>query len=209
MFICRCSSASLGRNGLGSLRQLCISREFAKLAAGVSAPIVDWLRGLAIELSTRHGIVVGAIGMCLTGAFVIPLILERCVVAPVAAQPGAPFSGWFKAIGIGRGPWMSQMNISDADLHAAAVRASTDGISLLALRFQKDRVCPAERLDRLQTVFLSQLVRRELKGGSFLRPPHSTLTGEYERAPDQPNEETRLLFVEVVEFLSSRLHPKR
>ncbi len=196
-------------DALGSHRQLCISREFANLAAGVSAPIVNWLRALATDLSARHGKApVGAIGMCLTGAFVIPLILEPCVVAPVAAQPGSPFSFSFSAFGIGRGPWMSQMNISDADLHAAAVRATTDGVSLLAVRFAKDRVCPAERLDRLQAVFGSQLVRRELKGGWFLRPPHATLTGDYERAPDQPTEPTRLLFAEVVEFLGSRLRQR-
>ena len=190
----------------GSYRQLCISREFANLASGVSAPVVDWLRALAADLSGRHGNAsVGAIGMCLTGAFVIPLILEPCVVAPVAAQPGAPFSAWFRAIGVGRGPWMSQMNISDTDLRAASVRARADGISLFAVRFEKDRVCPAERLDRLEAVFNGQLVRRELEGGSFLRPPHATLTVEYERAPDQPSEPTRRLFDEVVEFLAARL----
>jgi dienelactone hydrolase len=193
-------------DGLGSHRQLCISREFANLAAGVSAPIVDWLRGLATDLSARHGHgPVGAIGMCLTGAFVIPLILEPCVVAPVAAQPGSPFSFRYSAIGIGRGPWMSQLNISDADLHAAAVRASTDGVALLAVRFEKDRICPAERLDRLQAVFGTRLVRRELKGRRSPWPPHATLTGEYERAPDLPTEPTRLLFAEIVAFLSSRL----
>ena len=101
------------------------------------------------------------------------------------------------------------MNISDDDLHAAAVRASTDGISLLAVRFEKDRICPAERLDRIQAVFGRQLVRRDLKGGSPLRPPHATLTVEYEGAPDLPTDPTRLLFAEVVAFLSSRLRPAR
>ncbi len=190
----------------GSLRHLCISREFANLAAGVSAPIVDWLRALATDVSARHGgAPVGAIGMCLTGAFVIPLILEPCVVAPVAAQPGSPFSQSFRAVGIGRGPWMRQLNISDHDLDAAAGRASADGVSLMAVRFEKDRICPAERLDRLEGAFGSRMLRRELPGGSIFRPPHATLTSEYERAPDRPTEPTRVLFAEVVEFLSARL----
>ena len=74
------------------------------MQVGVSAPIVDWLRALASDLSARHEHAnVGAIGMCLTGAFVIPLVLERCVTAPVAAQPGVPFSGVFRAVGLGRG----------------------------------------------------------------------------------------------------------
>jgi dienelactone hydrolase len=194
----------------GSYRQLCVSREFARLEAGVSAPIVDWLRGLAGELSTRHGgSNVGAIGMCLTGAFVIPLILEPCVTAPVAAQPGVPFSVSFRAIGIGRGEWMTQINVSDADLDAAAARARAENLSLLATRFESDRICPAERLDRLQQAFGERLLRRELPGGSTWRqlaaPRHATLTEEYDRAPDRPDEPTRVLFAEVVSFLRERL----
>jgi dienelactone hydrolase len=62
---------------------VCVSEEFAKLEAGVlqagvPRPIVDWLRALAAHVSGLHGgAKVGAIGMCLTGAFAIPLILER------------------------------------------------------------------------------------------------------------------------------------
>ena len=191
----------------GSYRMLCMSREFANLTAGVSAPVVNWLRALASELSARHGgSKVGAIGMCLTGAFVIPLILEPCVAAPVAAQPGAPFSTVFRAIGIGRGPWMSQLNISDDHVRDAASRAREAGLSLLAARFEKDRICPAERFDRLQSAFGPRMIRRELHGGSFLRPPHATLTSEYERAPDDPQQPTRQLFDEVVRFLRERLN---
>jgi dienelactone hydrolase len=189
-----------------SHRMLCVSKEFANLAAGVSAPIVDWLRELAAELSTRHGGArVGAIGMCVTGAFAIPLILERSVTAPIAAQPGVPFSATFRATGLGKGPWMSQLNISDADLESAAARARTDGISIIAVRFEKDRICPAERLDRLKQAFGTQFIRRELPGGSFLQPPHATLTAGYESAPDDPSEPTRQLFREVVAFLNARL----
>jgi dienelactone hydrolase len=201
----------VGQNdAIASYRQLCVSREFARLQAGVSAPIVDWLRGLAGEMSTRHdGSNVGAIGMCLTGAFVIPLILERCVTAPVAAQPGTPFSAAFRVFGLGRGDWMSQLNVSDTDLDAAAARARAENLSVLATRFDSDRICPAERLDRLERAFGAQLIRRELPGGSAWRsltsPPHATLTEEYDRARDRPGEPTRALFAEVVQFLRTRL----
>jgi len=189
-----------------SHRALCVSREFANLAAGVSAPIVHWLRALAVHVSGLHGGVrVGAIGMCLTGAFVIPLILEGVVTAPVAAQPGAPFSKRFRAVGIGRGPWMSQLNVSDDDLTQAASRVKADGRSLLAVRFEKDRICPREQLDRLESVFGDRLIRRELPGGSFLRPPHATLTEEWERAPEDPSHPTRRVFDEVVSFLNAGL----
>ena len=187
-------------------RALCVSQEFARLQAGVSAPIVDWLRGLAGDLSARHQQGrVGAIGMCLTGAFVIPLVLERCVTAPVAAQPGAPFSAVFTAIGLGRGPWMRQLNVSDEDVEQAVVRVRHDNLTLLAGRFEKDRICPTERLDRLQEQFGDRLVRRELPGGSVLRPPHATLTTGFEEAPDDPAEPTHRWFEEVVGFLKERL----
>jgi hypothetical protein len=143
--------------------------------------------------------------MCLTGAFAIPLILEPVVSAPVAAQPGVPFSGLFRAIGVGRGRWMSQLNVSDAHLSDAAAVAERTGISLLALRFANDRICPKERLDRLQGAFGARLIRRELPGGSFLQPPHATLTAEYERGPEDPNHPTRRIFQELVDFLKARL----
>jgi dienelactone hydrolase len=189
-----------------SYRMLCVSQEFARLAAGVSGPIVDWLRALANDVSARHGNAkIGVIGMCLTGAFAISLILERCVAAPVAAQPGVPFSALYRAVGLGRGPWMSQLNIADRDLHDAARRADSDGVSLLAARFEKDRICPAERLDRLAAVFGSRLIRHELAGGSAFDPPHATLTVEFEKAPDNPSEPTHQFFSTVVSFLSSHL----
>jgi dienelactone hydrolase len=189
-----------------SYRELCVSQEFAKLEAGVSAPIVDWLRGLAADLSARHQQgKVGAIGMCLTGAFVIPLVLERCLMAPVAAQPGTPFSATFRAIGVGRGPWMRQLNVSDKDVEQAVVRVRRDNLKLLAGRFEKDRICPAERLDRLQEQFGDHMIRRELPGGSFFDPPHATLTTGFEEAPNDPKEPTHTWFEEVVGFLKERL----
>jgi dienelactone hydrolase len=189
-------------------RTLCVSQEFAKLEAGVSGPVVDWLRALANDVSAKrhNGANVGAIGMCLTGAFAIPLILERCVVAPVAAQPGVPFSTLFRAVGLGQGPWMSQLNISDTDLDQAATRAKRDGVSLMAVRFEKDRICPKERLDRVASAFGPRLVRHELPGGSVFSPPHATLTVGYENAPNDPSEPTHKLFADLVAFLRGKLH---
>ena len=76
---------------------------------------------------------------------------------------------------------------------------------LLAGRFEQDRICPRERLDRLQAEFGDQIIRRELPGGSWLTPPHATLTVEHEKAPDKPDEPTRRWFEEVVGFLRERL----
>jgi dienelactone hydrolase len=77
------------RNGV----RLCVSREFAHLRAGVSSPITTWLRALTAHISEHSGgTQVGAIGMCLTGAFAIPLVIDPQVVAAVAAAGGAPLA---------------------------------------------------------------------------------------------------------------------
>ncbi len=96
---------------------LCVSREFANLRAGVSAPVTSWLRALATHISQHNGgRPIGAIGMCLTGAFAIPLIIDPSVAAAVAAQPSVPFSALFAAFGVGRGAWMRQLNVSEHDI---------------------------------------------------------------------------------------------
>jgi len=200
----------LQHDGRGAYRQLCVSEEFARLQAGVSAPITQWLLALARELSDRSsGRPIGAIGMCLTGAFAIPLILEPRVGAHVAAQPGVPFSIAFRITGLGGGPWMSQLNISDDDLSLAATRAQANGLKLLAFRFDVDRICPKERMVRLREAFGDQLDLHELGATSAWRrltsPPHATLTEEYDKAPDRPDEPTRQAFARLVEFLHARL----
>jgi dienelactone hydrolase len=193
-------SASFGN----SLR-LCISREFGRLAAGKSAPITDWLRSLAQDMSARHGNGrVGAIGMCLTGAFVIPLVIDPWVAAPVAAQPAVPFSMIYVNTGLGHGRWASQLNVSDEHLAAAGRRLKADNMRLLALRFEEDRMCPRARFDRLREAFGDSLEIEEL--GGTQRRRHATLTAEYDNArnagPDHPVHQA---FRRVVEFLRARL----
>jgi hypothetical protein len=99
---------------------------------------------------------------------------------------------------------MTKLNVSDDDVIAAAARAQRDKGRRWG-RFDKDRICPRERLDRLQTVFGDRLIRRELPGGSSFNPPHATLTTGYEDAPDNPEEPTHQWFEEVVTFLKNRL----
>src|SRR5262245_35643678 len=74
---------------------------------------------------------------------------------------------------------------------------------LLALRFATDRLCPAERMARLRSVFGDRLDVHTLESPGVWRtltsPPHATLTEEYDRAPEGPGEPTRLAFARVVE----------
>ena len=100
---------SVGR----TLAQVCVSREFTKLATGETTPVAGWLRSLARELHAElGGPGVGALGMCFTGGFALAMMVDAAVAAPVLAQPSLPFAVGPEA--------RRDLNLSPADL--AAVR---------------------------------------------------------------------------------------
>lgn len=190
---------------------LCISREFAYLRAGVSAPVTSWLRALASHMSSLHnGRNVGAIGMCLTGAFVIPLILNPHVVAAVAAQPSVPCSPLFAALGIGKGAGMKGLNVSDEEIAQARARMNDGTARMLAVRYRADRICPREKLERLREEFPFGLETREY-GDTGLRNalgdrPHATYTKEYRLASDsETSHPARQAYADLLEFLNTNL----
>ena len=80
----------------GSLRQVCVSREFTVLATRQTSPIAGWLRSLARELHAEAGGPgVGALGMCFTGGFALAMMVDDAVAAPsrrpaLDAVPGLP-----------------------------------------------------------------------------------------------------------------------
>ncbi|MFL6024611.1 MAG: dienelactone hydrolase family protein [Marmoricola sp.] len=120
-------------NGLSVTRTLanvCVRAEFTKLATGVTAPIATWLRSLARELHADvGGPGVGALGMCFTGGFALAMMVDPSVVAPVLAQPSAPF-----AIGRRRA---ADLGLSPADLAVVKARAA-DGCQVLGLEYPTD-----------------------------------------------------------------------
>ena len=187
----------------GNERRLCVSAEFAKLAAGVSAPVTTWLRSLARLISQRHdGARVGALGMCLTGGFAIPLVLEPAVVAPVCAQPAVPYSKRYVAVPVGKGPWARALNVSDDDVRGAAARLQRDDLRMLAFRFDADRICVRDKMDRLQAEFGDRIEVHELKTPWWSRvrlptPPHAVFT--YDRKLGAGAFET------LVNFFNARL----
>ena len=67
--------------------------------------------------------------MCFTGGFALAMMVDTSVVAPVLAQPSAPF-----AIG---GKWSRDVNLSPGDLAVVKERAAA-GCEVLGLRFTKD-----------------------------------------------------------------------
>lgn len=194
----------LGVNAIKFTAQLCISHEFYLLKTGASSPIVDWLRGLCQHIYQKNehcsfpGI--GAIGMCLTGGFVLSLMLEASVIAPIASQPALPLGftpSQRKALGI-----------SSCDLERVKQRAEKTG--LLVARFDEDLISPAARLRTLENVFdktLDKVVitgeQRQQEGIRAL--PHSVLTEHFAAPNGRPYVCTQAAFDKVLRFLQERL----
>ena len=195
------------RNGI----QLCVSREFANLRGGVSSPITAWLRALTAHISKHSGgTQVGAIGMCLTGAFAIPLVIDPHVVAAVAAQPAVPLSPLFVTLGIGREGRLSQLNVSDSEITEARARLDAGRTHLLSVRCRSDRICPRAKLDRLRREFPVGLEIREYaeagERNCLGERPHATFTREYRLVPNAPADHySRRAFADLVEFLDRHL----
>lgn len=193
------------RNALG----LCLSREFAHLRAGVSAPITQWLRALASQIGQRHGDGnVGVIGMCLTGAFAIPLILNRRVTAAVAAQPSVPLSLLHAAWGYRGGGAPAALNVSAAEITGARERLASGAAQLLAVRCVADRICPHEKLQRLQQEFPVGLQTREYgtaeSRNALGARPHALYTKEY-RLTEEPAHPSRQAYADLLAFLQRYL----
>lgn len=195
-------------NTLKFTAQLCLSREFYLLKAGASSPIVDWLRGLCQHLYQKpehQGFAgVGAIGMCLTGGFVLSLMLEQVVVAPIASQPSLP---------LGVTPGLRKaLDISSEDLEQAKQRAATT--QLLLVRFEEDIVSPTARQHTLEYVFdqaLDKVVitaqQRQQEG--IRACPHAVFTEHFADDQGCPYQSTQAAFDQVVQFLRARLMPNQ
>ena len=191
--------------------RLCISREFAYLQAGTSSPISTWLRALSLYISQENGnSKVGAIGMCLTGAFVIPLIMDTQVTAAVAAQPSVPMSLLHRCLGINTAS-MQALNVSDEEIAAARQRLNEGDAHLFACRFRADRICPEEKLQRLRREFPFGLEVREYGEREWRNAlngrPHATFTKEYRIAGDDADatHPSRQAFADLVQFLDKYL----
>jgi len=195
------------RNGI----RLCISREFAYLRAGVSSPITTWLRALSAHISKYSGgAPIGVIGMCLTGAFAIPLVIDPQVAAAVAAQPAVPLSPLFVAFGIAKKRRLSQLNVSDSEIAQARARLDAGRAHLLAVRCRPDRMCPHAKIARLQREFpLGLEIREYAEAGErncLGERPHATFTREYRLAQNASADHySRRAFTDLVAFFDTHL----
>ncbi len=179
----------LGKEAIGRnlVRVLCMRREFHLFRRNGTSPVVDWLRALCRDLIESQGASgVGVIGMCLTGNFAISLMAEESVRAGVASQPSLPLFG------------QRHLHMSTEDIGAVRDRLDQEG-PMMALRFEGDTICRAEKFERLDAVFNDNRERirlTELPGSG-----HSVLTRDF-TAGGEPAEKA---FRAVLEYFRSKL----
>jgi len=189
-------------NMLRASLQICLQKELREICLGRDGVITQQIRELAQQELNRYrrqvpeapGVAV--VGMCFTGSMAMALLLRdggaSPVAAPVMAQPSSGYS-------------------------ARAMQAVHEGKiqgPVLALRFEKDWICTARKLGRLEDAFTacpiqeSRLIVHELEGCG-----HSTLVYDYKqghkrrdlRSPDRQAIDAREA---VTSFLHRQLKPE-
>lgn len=189
--------------GLAEIRRACVSAEFRALGAGASSPVTQWLRALArLAHAECGGPGVGAVGMCFTGNFALSMMLEPVVLAPVLAQPSLPLDD------------PGGLEISAQDLACVRERLEREDLAVLALRFEGDRHCRAERFAAYARALGPRFHARVLPDSAanpqpppffadVVASPHSVLTAHLVDAEGEPTLAAR---DEVLAFLRLRLH---
>ncbi len=186
----------------GNVANICVRREIYLLDRRRSAPFTEWLRALCRRMQEESNGPVGAIGQCLTGGFVIPLMIDGACAAPVAAQPGHLGKFW-------RSQWKSDLGIAPEDEVRAIASSKQQEIPLLAMRFTRDPMCPRQRFDAMEEKFGPRFERLELQSprrGMRSLPAHSVLTIDYDPAPGS---DTRKAYETVLQYFQKHLVDKR
>ena len=188
--------------GAAVFKRACISAEFRALGGGEASPVTDWLRALArLAHEECGGPGVGAIGMCFTGNFAISMMLEPAVLAPVLSQPSLPLDN------------PAGLESSPEELAAVRNRLERDDLTVLAYRFEGDRICRAERFAAYTDALGDRFIARILPDSAanpqappFFRQhvdyPHSVVTVHL---IDEQGQETVAARDEILSFFTMRL----
>ena len=168
----------------------CIRREIHCLRSGRASPVTTWVRALCADVHERcGGSGVGVIGMCMTGGFVLPLIIDPSVRAAVTAQPALPL-----------------LRTSLLDVEADVLEQARQGDStapLLGLRFERDPISPPARFEAINHGLCGDRRRNCARFEQVIVPGegHATLTVDYDAAK-QRGVDTR---ARVLAFLRQHL----
>lgn len=183
-------------------QRACISREFRALAANASSPVTQWLRALArFAHGECGGAGVGAIGMCFTGNFALTMMLEASVLAPVLSQPSLPLKD------------PGGLEIGTGELEAVRERLEREDLTVLAYRFEGDRICRAERFAAYARALGHRFIGRVLPDSAansdvapffarYVPYPHSVVT---QHLIDEVGQPTIAARDEILDFFARRL----
>ena len=189
--------------GLRIMARLCVASEFRAFATNANRPFAAYLRALASDLAARTpGRGVGVIGMCFTGGFALAAAVDDSVLAPVLSQPSVPFSITAKM--------KADPGLSEEELERVIERTRADGLCVLGLRFNGDKISPGERFvtlrERLGDAFeVIELDSASGNPGGFGRSAHSVLTREVR---DEPGHLALAARERTVTFLRQQLTPQ-
>lgn len=171
----------------------CMRKEFEVFRLGKTSPVASWIRHLAgeIQASDPERRRIGIIGMCMTGGIVLATISQESIAAGVAAQPSLPF----------KSPLASQKLLEDLGMDPKDVKsASNSSTPVLTLRYGKDKICPAERINSIMTHLPSAVFPSEQLQGRLERfDSHATLTDHYRQ---EKSHEVRSISDEVIKYVT-------
>lgn len=188
--------------GAAVFQRACMSAEFRAFAGNGSSPVTQWLRALArLAHAECGGPGTGAIGMCFTGNFALSMMLEPSMLAPVLAQPSLPLDD------------PAALESPPDELAAVRERLEREDLTVLAYRFEGDRICKAERFAAYAEALGQRLVARTLPDSAantdvsafFERHvpfPHSVVT---QHLIDRSGEPTSMARDEIIAFFRQRL----
>ncbi|HYD96846.1 MAG TPA: dienelactone hydrolase family protein [Noviherbaspirillum sp.] len=191
--------------GRAVLQRACVSAEFRAFAANASSPVTVWLRALArLAHQECGGPGVGAIGMCFTGNFALTMMLDPAMLAPVLAQPSLPFND------------PGGIEMAPDELAAVRRRLDQEDLTVLAYRFDGDRICTAQRFAAYSRALGERFVARVLPDSAASRElspffekvvgcPHSVVTAHLIDEAGQPTIAAR---DEILAFFAQRLAPR-
>ena len=177
---------------VGGMARACVSREIRLFARSGGSPISNWLRTLASHAHSEcGGPGVGTVGLCLSGNFAWSVAVAPSVVAAVAADPALPFNN---------------AGSIHLDPHESRQLAERENLEVMALRFEGDPSCKAQRFKALRGLLGDKLETRVLpdtsKNPKGNPVPHGVLTKDLIAQDGQPTFEAAR---DVLAFLSYRL----
>ena len=171
-----------------------------------SAPIVNWLRGVAQKVGDLHAHrSIGIIGNCLTGPIPLALLNHPRANAAVVAQPALPLRFWWHT-----NADKKSLGLTSDDLQHARKSAA----KIYGLRFETDCMSDPAKQETLRDEFGERYVNGEIPAGAYQiegKPvkAHSTLIGSW-REQGEAGQSSRDARKRVREFLLKELgkiHP--